>query len=471
MFGATALLTLVTLTGLAAGFAREWLLVASWGAGARTDGFLVAMFLPEALRAVLAAGVLSSAGLSLWQARAERDRLPWLGTLTGGLLAIGVLLAAVLMGGAPAWVRLIGPGLDAPQREVAAAALGLLAWSVPGTVLQALWTVPLQAHGRFLLAGAGSLLYNLPAIAWLGWRRGAATEVEVAGCFVVGSGLMAGVMLPALLKAGLRPTQLLPRWAPLRELGGRLWPLVTSAGLGQGIALLERIVCSYLGEGTLTVLNLARKLINLPLVALMSLNQVLLGVMSARAGEERLALLRRGMATVTLLTLPAALGLMLGAHGLVALLFPRVPGTGPLPLLLAWYAVAMVVASWNSTLARYSYAGGDTRAPLAWEAAGSALQALALPLLAWWLGALGIVLATLAGTVLTGLLLMRANGLWRPLRLGPQVGVSALAMALCALALKPLPAATPLQELVLASVVALLALLAFAAWLRPWRLV
>ncbi|MCH2242491.1 MAG: hypothetical protein MK041_11315, partial [Aquabacterium sp.] len=69
MFGATALLTLVTLTGLAAGFAREWLLVASWGAGARTDGFLVAMFLPEALRAVLAAGVLSSAGLSLWQAR------------------------------------------------------------------------------------------------------------------------------------------------------------------------------------------------------------------------------------------------------------------------------------------------------------------------------------------------------------------------------------------------------------------
>jgi peptidoglycan biosynthesis protein MviN/MurJ (putative lipid II flippase) len=470
MLGATVLLTLVTLTGLAAGFAREWLLVASWGAGARTDGFLVAMFLPEALRAVLAAGVLSSAGLSLWQGRPSGERLPWLGALTAGLMLLALALAALLMLGAPLWVRLIGPGLDATQRETASAALALLAWSVPGTVLQALWTVPLQAHGRFLLAGAGSLLYNGPAIAWLGWRRAAATEAELAGCFVLGSVLMAVVMLPSLWRHGWRPGQLALRAAPLRELGGRLWPLLTSAGLGQGIALLERIVCSYLGDGTLTVLNLARKLINLPLVALMSLNQVLLGVMSARAGHERLALLRRGMATVTLLTLPAAIGLMLGAHGVVALLFPSVPGTGPLPQLLAWYAVAMVVASWNSTLARYSYADGDTRAPLAWEAAGSALQALSLPLLAWWLGALGIVLATLAGTVLTGWLLMRANGLWQPLRLAPQVAASALALALCAAALPALPAGSPLQELVQASAAALLALLAFAAWLRPWRL-
>ncbi|KPA95964.1 hypothetical protein PF70_04024, partial [Pseudomonas asplenii] len=50
MFGSTLWLTLATLTGLAAGFAREWLLVAAWGAGGRSDSFLVALFLPEALR-------------------------------------------------------------------------------------------------------------------------------------------------------------------------------------------------------------------------------------------------------------------------------------------------------------------------------------------------------------------------------------------------------------------------------------
>lgn len=44
MLGSTLWLTLATLTGLAAGFAREWLLVAAWGAGSQSDAFLVSMF-------------------------------------------------------------------------------------------------------------------------------------------------------------------------------------------------------------------------------------------------------------------------------------------------------------------------------------------------------------------------------------------------------------------------------------------
>ena len=64
MFGSTLWLTLATLAGLALGFAREWLLVASWGAGARSDAFLVALFLPEALRMTLAAGLLSAAAFA-----------------------------------------------------------------------------------------------------------------------------------------------------------------------------------------------------------------------------------------------------------------------------------------------------------------------------------------------------------------------------------------------------------------------
>lgn len=63
MLGSTLWLTLATLTGLAAGFAREWLLVAAWGAGGQSDAFLVSMFLPEALRMSLAAGLLSAAAL------------------------------------------------------------------------------------------------------------------------------------------------------------------------------------------------------------------------------------------------------------------------------------------------------------------------------------------------------------------------------------------------------------------------
>ena len=90
MFGSTLWLTLATLAGLVAGFAREWLLVAAWGAGSRSDGFLVAVFLPEALRMTLAAGLLAAAALPLYQQRDPQRQQAWLASLSPRLLAVGL---------------------------------------------------------------------------------------------------------------------------------------------------------------------------------------------------------------------------------------------------------------------------------------------------------------------------------------------------------------------------------------------
>ena len=68
MFGSTLWLTLATLAGLVAGFAREWLLVAAWGAGSRSDGFLVAVFLPEGLPCPSINNVMGNASKPGWPA-------------------------------------------------------------------------------------------------------------------------------------------------------------------------------------------------------------------------------------------------------------------------------------------------------------------------------------------------------------------------------------------------------------------
>jgi len=468
MFGVASLLTIVTLAGLVAGFAREWLLVAHWGAGARTDAFLIAMFLPEAVRTMLAAGVLSSAALSLWQGRNAEQRVAWLGQMTLALGALGVALSLVLSFGAPLWVRLMGPGLNEVQQAAAQTALAGLVWSLPGLLMQALWAVPLQAQGRFLLAGWGSLLYNLPAIAYMVALRAQSTESGLAWSFVVGSVAMAAAMVPAVWREGLRPVHL--RWAasPLRELGRQLAPLLGSAFAGQGLLLLERIAASYLGEGVVTVLNLARKLVNLPLIALMSLNQVLLSLMS-RTEAPRVALLRRGMATVTMVSLPAAIGLMLSAPALVALLFPKVQGAILLAPILGGYAAMLLLAGWITMLARYNYADGNTRLPLACELWGAAAQALTLPLLAWAFGAMGIVLSLLLSLLITGWLLVRRNGLQGRLGLLPQ-GLAALVMlAVGGGLVLPLMPAAVLPRLLDSAAAGGVCLLLLGAWLRPWR--
>lgn len=235
----------------------------------------------------------------------------------------------------------------------------------------------------------------------------------------------------------------------------------------QGLALLERMIASLLGEGAVTWLNFARKLINLPMVALMSLNQVLLGLMGGKSEQERLALLRRGTAMATLLTVPVAVGLVGAAEPLIQLLLPGQASGGVLAALLGWLGLTLLFAAWNALLARYAYAVGDTRLPLACELSGNALNVVFLMILPWILGLKGIALAALLGVLLTGFLLMRKQRLLASLDWKRQWG---LGLAMPALALL-VPLSVPVGWWQLGVTVAIsgLLMLSLAVWLRPWR--
>jgi murein biosynthesis integral membrane protein MurJ len=467
MFGSTLWLTLATLVGLAAGFAREWLLVDAWGASLRSDAFLVALFLPEAVRMAMATGLFSSAALPLYQERDAERRAAWLSALTTRVLGTGFAIAGLFYLAAPLWVWLIGPGLSDAGRALAGQSLQLLAWCVPGFLLHALLCIPLQAHARFVLAGMGSLLFNLPPVVYLALQGGQAEPAGLAASCVVGSLLMPLALLPAMRGMGWRPWRVRADDDCGRQLLGRLGPLLASTLASQGLALLERMVASLLGEGAVTWLNFARKLINLPMVALMSLNQVLLGLMGGKSEQERLALLRRGTALATLLTLPVAVGVVGAAEPLIELLLPAQASGGVLAALLGWLSLTLLFAAWNALLARYAYSVGDTRLPLACELAGNALNAVLLLSLPWWLGLKGIALAALLGVVLTGLLLMRRQHLLARLDWRRQW---ALALALPALALL-IPLALPhgWWQLGAATLAGLALLGALAALLKPWK--
>ena len=467
MFGSTLWLTLATLAGLVAGFAREWLLVAAWGAGSRSDGFLVAVFLPEALRMTLAAGLLAAAALPLYQQRDPQRQQAWLASLSPRMLGVGLALFALLALGAPLWVRLIGPGLDAAAHAQAAANLRWLAACAPGLVMHGLFSIPLQARQRFVLPGLGSLLFNLPPVLYLFIRGSSSDSAELAMSFFAGSVLMCLPLLAPVWSFGWRPWQVSGDPLAGRELLGRIGPLLASNVASQGLALLERLIASFLGEGAVTWVNLARKLINLPLIALMSLNQVLLGMMSGEQGQQRLALLRRGLDAATLLSLPAAFGLIGASPTLIHLLMPAQSVDGPLPALLAWFATPLVFGAWNAMLARYAYASGDTRLPLNCELLGSLVNAALLVVLPYCFGLPGIALAALGGVVVTNLLLMHRQQLLGQLGWPLQWGLSGVLLGVAALALHPLH--NDGWQLGLSSLAGALVLLGLGLWLKPWK--
>lgn len=362
---------------------------------------------------------------------------------------------------------MIGPGLDAEGYAQAASGLHWLAWCAPGFLLHALFCVPLQARSRFVLAGLGSLLFNLPPVIYLATLGHASTSMGVASACVVGSVLMPSVLLPALYRSGWRPWQWQSEAGAVRELLQRIGPLLSSNLASQGLALLERMVASLLGEGAVTWVNLARKLINLPLIALMSLNQVLLGLMSGSAGDQRLSLLRRGLGSATLLTLPAVAGLIGAAGALVTLLLPNQTHDGPLPGLLAWFAAPLMFGAWNALLARYAYAAGDTRLPLNCELIGSLCNALLLGTLPFVFGLTGIAIAALGGALVTGVLLMRRQSLLGVLPWRSHWALGSLLMVIAALLLHPLQ--NTWLQLGLSGLYGVVLLVGLALWLKPWR--
>lgn len=428
MLRVTLWLTAATFAGMLAGLGREWLLVADWGAGRHSDAFLVALFFPEAVRTMLAGGILSAAALPLWQETELAHRAAWLAGQVRHWVLFGLALTGVVMVCAPWVVDLVGPGLLAAERNMAMHVLWWLALVLPGLILQAVLSVPMQAMGRYLLPGLGSLLFNLPPVLYL-WVSGKQADgVVLAQMFVMGSIVMSVVLLPMNWKLGWRPWLRGHPGANLR-IWQRVWPLLASSGASQGLALVERLVASLLGEGMVTVVNLARKLANIPLLGLMGLNQVLLGKMSAEVMHHRRRSLERGLLASTVLTLPAAAWLIGAAPALVILLLPPGLKHTSLALLLGFFSLSIIFGSWNALLARYYYAAGDTHTPLRCELQGSLIQAAVLLLSFRVVGVMGIAGAVLCGVLTTAILLI----LRLDRRLLSDLGrLGGLAMLLCA---------------------------------------
>ena len=245
--------------------------------------------------------MLSAAALPLFLERQGERRLDWLAAILPALLGIAVALSLLLLAAAPWLVRLLGPGLAETASAQAAANLRILAWCVPGLMLHALFSIPCRPPSVSSWLGSARCCSTCRRCStWPCTARPASEQLALA-C-LLGSLLMPLVLLPSLWIEGWRPWHWRLSGVELGELGGRIGPLLLSNAASQGLALVERLVASLLGEGAVTWVNLARKLMNLPLIALMSLNQVLLGMMSRRQGGERLALLRRGLETASLLT-------------------------------------------------------------------------------------------------------------------------------------------------------------------------
>jgi putative peptidoglycan lipid II flippase len=436
MWRASAVVGGWTLASRLLGFARDILIAAFLGSGPVADAFFVALKLPNLFRRLFGEGAFNAAFVPAF-ARAAAESRPAARALSGEvagvmLLVLGLLVIAgeVAM---PWLMRGFAPGFVAtPARFALAVTLTRITFPYLLLIcLAALLSGVLNGVGRFAVAAATPVLFNLVCIAaLLALRHVLPTAGHALAFGVLAAGIVQLAWLSiACARAGLHPhlTALRPTVSPgLRQVLRRMIPGLIGAGVTQLNLTVGIIIASLLPAGTVSVLYYADRVNQLPLGTIgVALGTTLLPALArdlALNNEPAAAArLNHAIALAFAIALPAATALVLLSHPIIAVLFGRgafsPAAAAASGVALAIYAIGLPGTVLAKLLAPACFARGDTATPVLVGGAAVAFNLLLSLSLMHALGflapALGTSVAALLNAALLALLLWR-RGILRP---------------------------------------------------------
>lgn len=321
----------MTLLSRLLGFVREIMLAAAFGAGGGMDAFLVALMIPNFGRRMFAEGAFSQAFVpvftetkTLHPHQQARELLAVVMGTLGGVLSVITLLGCL---GAPALVWLFASGFGSEPAKATLAA-ELLRWTFPYLMFISLTSMAggvLNAYGRFAIPAFTPVILNLCMIGSAFVDSGSVQALAWA-VFLAGI-LQFAFQLPTLAGLQLLP---LPRWGwrdpRVRQIVALMIPVMLGSSIAQISLLLNTNLSTHLGDGPVSWLYYANRLMEFPLgIFSIAIGTAILPALSAqhaRRDEAQFsATLDWSLRSMLVIGLPAALGMMLLAGPLVATVY------------------------------------------------------------------------------------------------------------------------------------------------------
>lgn len=378
-----------TLLSRLLGFARDIVIAARLGDGPVAEAFLVAFALPNMFRRFFAEGAFNMAFVPMFSKRLERGedahafaRDAFAGL--GSVLIVFTLLAQLAM---PWLVLAMASGFAEDGRFDMAVGFGRIVFPyILFISLAALLSGVLNATGRFVAAAAAPVLLNIILVTamsgapYMGWDFGMALAWAVP---VAGVAQLALVWWAAA-RAGFPLIPRRPVWTPeLKRLARIAAPAALAGGVVQVNLLVGRQVASFF-DGAIQYLNLADRLYQLPLgVVAIAIGVVLLPDLSRRLAANDTAggrdALNRAAEFALLLTLPAAVALIVAADPLVSVLYQRgrfdAAAAAQTAQACAVYGLGLPAFVLQKVLQPLYFARADTRRPFYYALASMVVNA------------------------------------------------------------------------------------------------
>ncbi len=393
------------------GFVRDVVGAALLGAGPIADAALVAFRLPNLFRRLFAEGAFSVAFVPLFSGRLETEGLEDASKFAEEAQAIMLLvlipltvLAVIFM---PWIILVLAPGFErgTPRYDLA---VTLSRITFPYLILisiSALQGGVLNALDKYWAFAIAPILFNLCLILGFAFTP----FMPTAGHALAWGEALAGVvqllwMMRACRKAGLHLRLRRPRLSPMTK---RLFALMGPAAVGAGAAqiniLVDQLIASILPEGAIAYLYYADRLNQLPLGVIgVAIGTALLPSLSRHAKAGELQKLRATKAQAVeislLLSLPAAVALMVAARPIMEALFVRGKFSAEDATLsahaLAAYSLGIPAYVLAKVLSAGFFAMEDTRTPVKYAMITVVANTVMSLSLIHTLGFVGIALAT-----------------------------------------------------------------------------
>jgi len=399
-----------TMASRVLGFMRDILIAAFLGAGPVAEAFVVAFSLPNMFRRFFAEGAFNMAFIPLFAKKLENGEGPleFARDALSGLATVLIALTLAAQLAMPWLVLAMAAGFAGDQRFELAVSFGRIAFPyILFISLAALLSGVLNATGRFAAAAAAPVLLNLVLSgAMLGaWALGADIGRALIWAVPVGGIAQLALVWRAAARAGYRLIPRRPRMTPeLKRLAVIAAPAALAGGVVQVNLLVGRQVASFF-EGSIQYLNLADRLYQLPLgVVAIAIGVVLLPELSRRLaagdGPGGRDAMNRAAEFALLLTLPAAVALVVIPGPLVSVLFQRgafgAQDAQATALVVAIYGLGLPAFVMQKVLQPLYFAREDTRSPFRYALAAMVVNAVLAIGLAPLVGYVAAAIATSA---------------------------------------------------------------------------
>jgi putative peptidoglycan lipid II flippase len=379
---AAGVLTMATSVSRVAGLLRDMVVAAVFGVGMMTDAFFVAFTIPNLLRRFFAEGSLTAAFVPTFTDVLHQEgvvearqvvRICW-------TLLLLVMACVTLIGvlSSPWIVKMIGYGFSDNAGKLALTDLlnKMMFPYIFFVSIVALFAGVLNVSGHFLLPALSPVMLNL---AMIGSAIVLAPKMEqpitaLAVGVLIGGVVQFAMQIPMLYRHGYSLRfDFNFRHKAVARVTRLMLPGIAGVAIYQINMVITRLFATFLQEGSVSWLYYAQRLFEFPQgIFVVSLAQAVLPAMSRQAASDDMAgfreSLRFALVLILLITIPAALGLILCNQAVYSLFFMRGSFTpfdvSQAALALAWYAPGLLFVGISRVVVPSFYAMKDTRTPV-----------------------------------------------------------------------------------------------------------